>query len=308
MLALLSVNSLVVSTCGTFGNLGIICYRDPDTSRPDREPKQWLGLSEDACKQNCENTDKTGCCESRTSGYCLFYPGGFSQTPSGYKDAHTTHCEAPPDPNACPVVGGSTDCCVYSVGTNETCDLISRFYDTATTSILHADGQTPCSDQFAPPQLSERLSVCPNYRCDDSSNGIECIGGNKGLSLISNGTLTEIECVLALQTQCKTPAPTPAPTPVPSGCSNVTGIWTDYVCGINPPSSSRITENANAHDVRLVADTPLTWTTGTGSLSIDAQGKRKIDVTFSDGTHDTGDFDQTCDAIVWDNNCKWQRK
>ena len=36
---------------------------------------------------------KTGCCESRTTGYCMFYPGGFStHKGTAYTDAFTTDC------------------------------------------------------------------------------------------------------------------------------------------------------------------------------------------------------------------------
>ena len=68
-----------------------------------------------------------------------------------------------PDPKAaCPVVGGSTDCCTHTASATDKCLSVSDFYDTAETRIMHADGLTICSDQYAPPQAGEKLTVCPN--------------------------------------------------------------------------------------------------------------------------------------------------
>jgi hypothetical protein len=109
------------------------------------------------------------------------------------------------------MVGGSTDCCSHTVVANETCHIISDFYDTADTKILHADGLTICSDKYAPPEMGEKVSVCPNYLCASMSH--ECTGGATVLK--SAGTLSKIECAL----KCNGPPtpPTPSmPTPVPA--------------------------------------------------------------------------------------------
>ena len=54
--------------------------------------QQWYHLSSAACKANCENSSLTGCCESRTSGHCLFYPHGYIKFDPKYRDASSTLC------------------------------------------------------------------------------------------------------------------------------------------------------------------------------------------------------------------------
>ena len=105
-------------------------------------------------------------------------------------------CGAKPGPRPtllkCPEVGGSTLCCEHKVSHNrtETCSDISKFYDTSELRVLHGDGETICSDKFAPPQPNEKLRVCPNYACAKDA----CIGGAENPK--SSGNLSKIECAL----------------------------------------------------------------------------------------------------------------
>jgi hypothetical protein len=106
------------------------------------------------------------------------------------------------------MVGGSTDCCSHTVVANETCHTISDFYDTADTKILHADGLMICSDKYAPPEVGEKVSVCPNYLCASMSH--KCTGGASVLQ--SAGTLSKIECAI----KCNAPTPPTPSMPTPS--------------------------------------------------------------------------------------------
>lgn len=68
------------------------------------------------------------------------------------------NCAPKPHPKflQCPEVGGSTKCCLHKVAADntETCSSLSKFYDTSNLRILHGDGETICSDKFAPPQVT----------------------------------------------------------------------------------------------------------------------------------------------------------
>jgi hypothetical protein len=111
----------------------------------------------------------------------------------------------------CPEVGGSTDCCAFTVAKGDTCKSVALFYDTSDTKILHGDHMTICSDKFAPPEISEVLTVCPNFRC---VAGNDCVGGAS--VLVSNGTMSEIGCAISCGTAPVIPSPAPAvPTPAP---------------------------------------------------------------------------------------------
>lgn len=140
---------------------------------------------------------------SNNWGYCNTFTGNFDPQ-AGYGSQQGKfagiNCAPKPPPKflQCPEVGGSTECCMHKVAADntETCSSLSKFYDTSNLRILHGDGETICSDKFAPPQPKKKLRVCPNYACAKDA----CIGGE--MMPKSKGTLSKIDCAL----QCKRPA------------------------------------------------------------------------------------------------------
>jgi len=160
---------------------------------------------------------------SDTWSYCETFDGNFDPD-AGYGTQHgefaSVNCAPKPGPKLlkCPAVGGSTECCEHKVAAdkNETCSFLSNFYDTSNLRILHGDGETICSDKFAPPQPKEKLRVCPNYACAKGS----CIGG--AMMPESNGTFSKIDCAL----KCARPTRTCTPPQKDSTASKSANIDT----------------------------------------------------------------------------------
>lgn len=76
--------------CQAFGRPGQVCNPGPN---PDSNPDQWLYIEAEVCFAECAALGKTGCCEHRATGYCLFFKGG--RVGPGSPDASAGLCLGP---------------------------------------------------------------------------------------------------------------------------------------------------------------------------------------------------------------------
>eukprot|EP00931_Biecheleriopsis_adriatica_P094257 TRINITY_DN6792_c0_g1_i2.p1 TRINITY_DN6792_c0_g1~~TRINITY_DN6792_c0_g1_i2.p1 ORF type:complete len:573 (-),score=43.90 TRINITY_DN6792_c0_g1_i2:312-1958(-) len=103
-----TTTTTVLTTCGSFGPKEHICSGSGGSV-------QWHDKDEAECNALCVDVGRRGCCETRTSGFCQFYPEGLITFSGPHKDTSSTMCTTASDEGTvvCPRFPNQDGCYVF---------------------------------------------------------------------------------------------------------------------------------------------------------------------------------------------------